>query len=43
VLSRHDGEPVLVRQGKVWAASLHHELSDDDRIHRLFVESVVKE
>jgi len=43
VLSRHDGEPVLVRQGKVWAASFHPELSDDDRIHRLFVECVVKE
>ena len=43
VLAEHDGEPVLVRQGKVWAASFHPELSQDDRVHRLFVECVEKE
>lgn len=43
VLAEHDGEPVLVRQGSAWAASFHPELSDDDRVHRLFVECVEKE
>jgi 5'-phosphate synthase pdxT subunit len=43
VLARLDDEPVLVRQGKAWAASFHPELQADDRIHRLFVECVEKE
>jgi len=43
VLARHDEEPVLVRQGRAWAASFHPELQADDRIHRLFVECVEKE
>ncbi len=43
VLAAHEGEPVLVRQGRVWAASFHPELSQDDRVHRLFVECVEKE
>ena len=43
VLARHDDEPVLVRQGRAWAASFHPELQADDRIHRLFVECVEKE
>lgn len=38
VLAEHDGEPVLVRGGRVWAASFHPELSGDERIHRLFIE-----
>lgn len=32
---------VAVRQGPVWATSFHPEVSGDDRIHQLFVESVV--
>ena len=40
VLAAIDGKPVLVRQGKVLAAAFHPELSDDDRIHRLFLEGV---
>ena len=40
VLSSYEGRPVLVRQGKLLAASFHPELSDDDRIHRLFLEGV---
>lgn len=43
VLARHDAEPVLVRQGRAWAASFHPELQGDDRVHRLFVECVEKE
>jgi 5'-phosphate synthase pdxT subunit len=32
VLARHRGDPVLVRQGPVWAATFHPELTDDDRL-----------
>jgi 5'-phosphate synthase pdxT subunit len=40
VLADIDGKPVLVRQGHVLAAAFHPELSDDDRIHRMFLEGV---
>jgi 5'-phosphate synthase pdxT subunit len=40
VLSLVDGRPVLVRQGRLLAAAFHPELSDDDRIHRMFLEEV---
>jgi 5'-phosphate synthase pdxT subunit len=40
VLAEIDGKPVLVRQGHVLAAAFHPELSDDDRIHRMFLEGV---
>jgi 5'-phosphate synthase pdxT subunit len=40
VLARHQGVPVLVRQGTVMAASFHPELTNDDRIHRLFADMV---
>ena len=33
VLARVDGEPVLVRQGNVLAATFHPELGDDPRVH----------
>ncbi len=36
VLARRDGDPVLVRQGNLLAATFHPELSPDDRIQRLF-------
>ncbi|MEN3330739.1 MAG: pyridoxal 5-phosphate synthase pdxT subunit [Blastocatellia bacterium] len=32
------GEPVMVRQGNLVAATFHPELTDDDRAHRLLVE-----
>ena len=35
VLATHDGEPVLVRQGNVSAATFHPELTPDRRLHRL--------
>jgi 5'-phosphate synthase pdxT subunit len=38
VLAARDGEPVMVRQGKLLAATFHPELSDDRRIHKYFVE-----
>ena len=40
LLARLDGEPVLVREGRVLAASFHPELADDHRIHSLFLEVV---
>lgn len=43
VLARRDGFPVLVRQGKLMAATFHPELSEDRRVHRLFVETVVQQ
>ena len=35
------GEPVLVRQGNVVAATFHPELTDDDRVQRLAFENVL--
>jgi pyridoxal 5'-phosphate synthase pdxT subunit len=40
ILARVDDHPVMVRQGRVLAASFHPELTDDDRIHRLFLDLV---
>ena len=41
VLARRDGFPVLVRQGKLMAATFHPELSHDRRVHQLFVETAI--
>jgi 5'-phosphate synthase pdxT subunit len=43
VLGRLDGEPVLVREGRVLAASFHPELTDDTRVHERFLELVREE
>lgn len=41
VLARlEDGEPVLVRRGRVLAAAFHPELTGDARVHRFAVELV---
>ena len=40
VLALRQGYAVLVRQGRVLAATFHPELSSDRRVHRLFVEMV---
>ena len=40
VLAEHNGEAVLVRQGRFLAATLHPELTDDTRVHELFLEAV---
>jgi 5'-phosphate synthase pdxT subunit len=40
VLAEHDGEPVLLRQGRFLVASFHPELTEDTRVHELFLESV---
>ena len=40
VLAAVDGFPVVVRQGHIWAASFHPELTGDDRLHAAFVAAV---
>jgi len=40
VLGRLHGDPVLVRDGRVLAASFHPELTDDTRVHGRFLEMV---
>jgi 5'-phosphate synthase pdxT subunit len=40
VLARHKGDPVLVEQGKHMAATFHPELTDDLRVHELFLNKV---
>ena len=40
-LLARDGEPVLVREGRVLAATFHPEATRDDRLHRYFLEQVV--
>jgi 5'-phosphate synthase pdxT subunit len=42
VLARIDREPVFVRQGNVLAATFHPELTEDQRVHRLFAEIVAR-
>lgn len=43
VLARHRGEPVLVREGRILGSTFHPELSEDERVHRYFVENVVSD
>jgi 5'-phosphate synthase pdxT subunit len=40
VLLRYEGDPVLVSEGRHMAATFHPELSEDARIHRLFVNTL---
>ncbi|HET8549849.1 MAG TPA: pyridoxal 5'-phosphate synthase glutaminase subunit PdxT, partial [Bryobacteraceae bacterium] len=40
VLLRYNGDPVLVEQGKHMVATFHPELSEDDRIHRAFLDKL---
>ena len=35
-----DGRPVAVRQGRLLATSFHPELTDDSRVHQLFVRMI---
>ncbi len=42
VLGWLNSTPVLVRQGKNLACTFHPELTDDARVHRYFIEEVVK-
>jgi len=40
VLAALNGEPVLLRQGRFLVATFHPELTDDTRVHELFLDSV---
>jgi 5'-phosphate synthase pdxT subunit len=43
VLAELDGAPVLLRQGRFLVASFHPELTDDARVHELFLNMVREE
>ena len=43
VLARHEGVPVLLRDGRYLVASFHPELTRDDRVHERFLELVREE
>ena len=43
VLAEHNGEPVLLRDGRFLVASFHPELTDDTRVHERFLELVGEE
>jgi len=40
VLATRDGDPVLVREGHLMAATFHPEMSADTRVHQMFVDLV---
>ena len=40
VLARQDGDAVLVRQGPILAATFHPEMTQDPRVHALFLRSL---
>ena len=40
ILAEHEGEPVLVRDGRVLVASFHPELTEDTRVHQMFLNAV---
>jgi pyridoxal 5'-phosphate synthase pdxT subunit len=43
VLAELDGEPVLLRQGRVLVAAFHPELTEDTRVHERFLDLVREE
>ena len=43
VLAEHDGHPVLAREAASLVAAFHPELTDDTRVHELFLELVEEE
>jgi 5'-phosphate synthase pdxT subunit len=40
VLAEHEGEPVLLREGRFLVAAFHPELTEDTRVHELFLDRV---
>jgi pyridoxal 5'-phosphate synthase pdxT subunit len=40
VLAELDGRPVLVRDGRILVAAFHPELTEDSRVHELFLDAV---
>jgi pyridoxal 5'-phosphate synthase pdxT subunit len=43
VLAEHEGEPVLLREGRFLVAAFHPELTEDARVHERFLELVTEE
>ncbi len=41
VLARHGGEPVLVEQGRLLAATFHTEIAGDTRVHQRFARAAL--
>lgn len=42
ILGKFDGKIVAVQQGNIIGTSFHPELSGDNRMHKLFIESIAK-
>jgi 5'-phosphate synthase pdxT subunit len=42
VLARHEGVPVLGRDGSLWFSSFHPELAGDLRLHERFLATEVR-
>ncbi len=42
ILAKVDGHPVAAREGNMLAVAFHAELTDDDRVHRMFLSSVAQ-
>jgi 5'-phosphate synthase pdxT subunit len=40
VLAQYQGDPVLVEQGRHLVATFHPELTDDSRIHKMFMDKI---
>ncbi|HEY1367776.1 MAG TPA: pyridoxal 5'-phosphate synthase glutaminase subunit PdxT [Gaiellaceae bacterium] len=40
ILAEVDGHPVLAREGRILVAAFHPELTDDTRVHELFLNAV---
>ncbi len=40
ILAEHDGVPVLLRDGSCTVAAFHPELTDDSRLHEMFLNSL---
>jgi 5'-phosphate synthase pdxT subunit len=40
VLATHEGEPVVVQQGRIMAAAFHPEIAGDARLHELWLRSL---
>ena len=40
VLASYQGDPVLVEQGRHLAATFHPELTDDSRVHLMFLRKI---
>jgi 5'-phosphate synthase pdxT subunit len=40
ILAEVDGHPVLAREGRILVAAFHPELTDDTRVHELFLSAV---